>query len=175
MIGHSEDLNFDFLKEKIKALQDKYRENEDLFCLDHLSDGGPEGEVEDRFQDIYKGLLPCKLELSNIEEDLRNLKRRYKTPQECLDSEKTATRQGAQHRLKVRDSYTANEEDVKHMVMDSLGRSYTVHVPLSVLSLEDDFLINNDLVLCKVSAVKLLFLKKKLSRQRKPNFGLVVF
>ena len=152
MIGHSEDLNFDFLKEKIKALQDKYRENEDLFCLDHLPDGGPEGEVEDRFQDIYKGLLPCKLELSNIEEDLRNLKRRYKTPQECLDSEKTGTRQGAQHRLKVRDSYTANEEDVKHMVMDSLGRSYTVHVPLSVLSLEDDFLINNDLVLCKVSA-----------------------
>ena len=112
--------------------------------------------MEDRFQDIYKGLLPCKLELSNIEEDLRNLKRRYKTPQECLDSEKTGTRQGAQHRLKVRDSYTANEEDVKHMVMGSVGRNYRVNVPLSVLSwdsLDDDFLINNDLVLCKVRTV----------------------
>ena len=39
------------------------------------------------------------------------------------------------------------------MVMGSVGRHYRVNVPLSVLSwdsLDDDFLINNDLVLCKV-------------------------
>ena len=113
-----------------------------------------EREIDERFQDIYKGLLPCKLELTNIEEDLRNLKRRYRTPQECLEIEKTDTRQEKEERLKpMMDSYRANEDDVKHMVMDSVGRNYKVHIPLSVLdwtSLDDDFLINNDLILCKV-------------------------
>ena len=149
MTGDKDELKFDILKEKIKVLQEKYREHEELFG------SSPEREIDDRFQDIYKGLLPCKLELTNIEEDLRNLKRRYRTPQECLDGERTDTRQEQEERRKPRrDSYRANEEDVKHMVMDTVGRNYTVHIPLSVLdwtSLDDDFLINNDLILCKVS------------------------
>ena len=155
MTADEEDINFDILKEKIRSLQEKYREHEELFSQTKLTDESPEREVEvDRFQDIFKGLLPCKLELSNIEEDLRNLKRRYRTPQECLEIEKTDTRQEKEERLKpMMDSYRANEDDVKHMVMDSVGRNYKVHIPLSVLdwtSLDDDFLINNDLILCKV-------------------------
>ena len=155
MTADEDDLNFDILKEKIRSLQEKYREHEELFSQ---TDQSPEREVEvDRLQDIFKGLLPCKLELSNIEDDLRNLKRRYKTPQEYLESEKSEedhSHSPVQERLRARrDSYRANEEDVKHMVMDNIGRNYRVNVPLSVLnwdSLDDDFLINNDLVLCKV-------------------------
>ena len=157
MTADEEDINFDILKEKIRSLQEKYREHEELFSQTKLTDESPERELEvDRFQDIFKGLLPCKLELSNIEEDLQNLKRRYKTPQEYLESEKSEEVSHSPVREKVRprrDSYRANEEDVKHMVMDSVGRNYRVNVPLSVLnwdSLDDDFLINNDLVLCKV-------------------------
>ena len=166
MTADEEDKIFDILKEKIRSLQEKYREHEELFCQTKLNEESPEKECEvDRFQDIFKGLLPCKLELSNIEEDLRNLKRRYKTPQEYLESEKGGkgekvekeqSRSLSPVREKVRarrDSYRANEEDVKHMVMGSVGRNYRVNVPLSVLSwdsLDDDFLINNDLVLCKV-------------------------
>ena len=86
MTADEDDVSFDILKEKIRSLQEKYREHEELFCQTKLSDESAEIEVEvDRFQDIFKGLLPCKLELSNIEEDLRNLKRRYKTPQEYLE------------------------------------------------------------------------------------------
>ena len=157
MTADEEDINLDILKEKIRSLQEKYREHEELFSQTKLTDESPERELEvDRFQDIFKGLLPCKLELSNIEEDLRNLKRRYKTPQEYLEGEKSEEQSHSPLREKVRprrDSYRANEEDVKHMVMDNVGRSYRVNVPLSVLnwdSLDDDFLINNDLVLCKV-------------------------
>ena len=157
MTADEDDVSFDILKEKIRSLQEKYREHEELFCQTKLSDESAEIEVEvDRFQDIFKGLLPCKLELSNIEEDLRNLKRRYKTPQEYLESEKAEEPSLSPVRETVRpgrDSYRANEEDVKHMVMDSVGRNYRVNVPLSVLNwdgLDDDFLINNDLVLCKV-------------------------
>ena len=157
MTAEEEDKDFDILKEKIRSLQEKYREHEELFSQTKPTDESSERELEvDRFQDIFKGLLPCKLELSNIEEDLRNLKRRYKTPQEYLESEKTEEQSHSPVRDRVRprrDSYRANEEDVKHMVMDNVGRNYRVNVPLSVLnwdSLDDDFLINNDLVLCKV-------------------------
>ena len=155
MTADEDDVSFDILKEKIRNLQEKYREHEELFSQTNPSDESPEREV-DRFQDIFKGLLPCKLELSNIEEDLRNLKRRYKTPQEYLEIEKSEepSHSPVRERLRTRrDSHRANEEDVKHMVMDSVGRNYRVNVPLSVLnwdSLDDDFLINNDLVLCKV-------------------------
>ena len=159
MTADEEDKIFDILKEKIRSLQEKYREHEELFCQTKLTEESPEKECEvDRFQDIFKGLLPCKLELSNIEEDLRNLKRRYKTPLEYLESEKSEEPSESDSPVREtvrprRDSYRANEEDVKHMVMDNVGRNYRVNVPLSVLSwdsLDDDFLINNDLVLCKV-------------------------
>ena len=169
------------LKEKIKAIQEKYKKEDEEYCnngygeaeyqslgfldLDEYNDVSD--ETDEKFKHIYDNLLPCKTELYNLEEELRILKRKIKTPKELIEQEKRVNiscdypvidnkifdiaKDSTKHINK--DSFKANEDDIKHMVCDSEGRNYRVHIPATVLDLDnmdDDFVMNNDTVICKV-------------------------
>jgi len=167
------------LKEKIKAIQEKYKKEEEEYCnngygeaeyqsLGFLDlDEDVSDQTDEKFKHIYDNLLPCKTELYNLEEELRNLKRKIKTPKELIEQEKRVNQNCdfpvidnnifdiakdiTKHINK--DSFKANEDDIKHMVCDSEGRTYRVHIPATVLdldNLDDDFIMNNDTVICKV-------------------------
>ena len=154
-----------FSKEKIKALQEKYRTCEEeswpagdcdqsLGFLEHAAFGA---ETDERLQTITDSLAPCKTELSCLEEELASLKRKFRTPRELIELDKrpasapleTAGRSAA---ARVRDPHTANQEDVEHMVRGSSARTYTVHIPASVLDPEEeeDLVTSRDTVTCKV-------------------------
>ena len=135
------------LKERIKEIQEKYKshEEEELFN----SSGEPESlgfieepeltdEVDEKFQCISDSLEPCKTELSSLEEELRNLKRKFKTPLELIALEKSDVdivdnnnvmsdirqfkpKQSSRRKVSRGDCYQANEDDIKHMVCDSKG------------------------------------------------------
>ena len=178
-------------KEKIRALQEKYKKYEDLQSfgdteeyqsLSFLDDYDICDETDGMFKHIHDNLMPCKTELSNLEEELGNLKRKFKTPKELLEQKQKSV-WGSQddhddsspdeHRdatvisrklLDIgtavtrhlgQDSHRANEEDVRHMVCDSRGVTYTVHIPATVLELdmEEDFIHNTDSVIVKVSVI----------------------
>jgi len=162
--------------DKIKALQEKYRREEESLFLNNerdceyqslgfleLDDFDSFDDTDQMFKNIHENLLPCKNELFNLEEELKSLKRKFKTPMELLQQEKRLNNNNTNNMFEMacdkipkklfRDSYKANEEDIKHMVCDVRGRTYQLHVPVSVLNLEnveDDFTLNNDAVLCKV-------------------------
>ena len=82
-------------KEKIRALQEKYKKYEDLQSfgdgeqeyqsLSFLDDYDICDETDGMFKHIHDNLMPCKTELSNLEEELGNLKRKFKTPRELLE------------------------------------------------------------------------------------------
>ena len=83
-------------KEKIRALQEKYKKYEDLASfgdteeqeyqsLSFLDDYDICDETDGMFKHIHDNLMPCKTELSNLEEELGNLKRKFKTPRELLE------------------------------------------------------------------------------------------
>ena len=155
-----------FSKEKIKALQEKYRTCEEeswtggdcdqsLGLLEHAAFGA---ETDERLQTITDSLAPCKTELSCLEEELASLKRKFRTPRELIELDKrpasapleTAARSAA---ARSRDPHTANQEDVEHMVRGSSARTYTVHIPASVLepdTEEEDLVTSRDTVTCKV-------------------------
>ena len=152
-------------KEKIKALQEKYRTCDEeswpagdcdqcLGLLEHAAFGA---ETDERLQTITDSLAPCKTELSCLEEELASLKRKFRTPRELIELDKrpastpleTAARSAA---ARSRDPHTANQEDVEHMVRGSSARTYTVHIPASVLEPEEeeDLVTSRDTVTCKV-------------------------
>ena len=167
-------------KEKIRALQEKYKKYEDLHSfgdseeyqsLSFLEDYDICDETDGMFKHIHDNLMPCKTELSNLEEELGNLKRKFKTPKELIEQERGVWRKtdpgntintvmerrlrdigSVVTRPRGQDSHRANEEDVRHMVCDTRGHTYTVHIPATVLELdmEEDFLHNNDTVIVKV-------------------------
>ena len=179
-------------KEKIRALQEKYKKYEDLQSfgdteeyqsLSFLDDYDICDETDGMFKHIHDNLMPCKTELSNLEEELGNLKRKFKTPKELLeqkhksvwgsqddddnDSSPRDTSVISRKLLDIgtavtkhlgQDSHRANEEDVRHMVCDSRGVTYTVHIPATVLELdmEEDFIHNTDSVIVKVSVTELV-------------------
>ena len=178
-------------KEKIRALQEKYKKYEDLQSfadaeeyqsLSFLDDYDICDETDGMFKHIHDNLMPCKTELSNLEEELGNLKRKFKTPKELLEQKHKSVwatkadddddpphydpRDQAVISEKLldmgrvvtsvtrgQDSHRANEEDVRHMVCDTRGLTYTVHIPATVLELdmEEDFIHANDSVIVKVS------------------------
>ena len=81
-------------KEKIRALQEKYKKYEDLQSfadaeeyqsLSFLDDYDICDETDGMFKHIHDNLMPCKTELSNLEKELGNLKRKFKTPKELLE------------------------------------------------------------------------------------------
>ena len=161
-------LDMFFSKEKIKALQEKYRTCEEeswtggdcdqsLGLLEHAALGE---ETDERLQTITDSLAPCKTELSCLEEELASLKRKFRTPRELIELDKrpasapleAAARSAA---ARVRDPHAANQDDVEHMVRGSRARTYTVHIPASVLQPdtaeeEGDLVTSRDTLTCKV-------------------------
>ena len=161
-------LDMFFSKEKIKALQEKYRTCEEetwtggdcdqsLGLLEHAAFGE---ETDERLQTITDSLAPCKTELSCLEEELASLKRKFRTPRELIELDKrpasapleAAARSAA---ARARDPHAANQEDVEHMVRGSRARTYTVHIPASVLQPdtaeeEGDLVTSRDTLTCKV-------------------------
>jgi len=170
-------------QERIREIQEKYNpsssNSEDDFnssaepeSLGFIEDSDLGEEVDEIFRNIFDDLEPCKTELTNLEEELKNLKRKFKTPMELIEQSRTSDEVDNNnvitppHKLlsnieastnKVRASqavsHQANEADIKHMVCDTQGKTYQVYIPTSVLSLDqmdDDFALNNDTVLCKV-------------------------
>ena len=143
------------LKERIKEIQEKYKSNDDdeLFnssgepeSLGFIEEPELDDEVDEKFQCISDSLEPCKTELSNLEEELRNLKRKFKTPMEMIALEKSDSdiidnnnisddkshfKQKQSSRRRVRtfrgDCYQANEDDIKHMVCDTKGKFRTLN------------------------------------------------
>ena len=193
-------------KEKIRALQEKYKKYEDLQgfgdaeeyqSLSFLDDYDICDETDGMFKHIHDNLMPCKTELNNLEEELGNLKRKFKTPKELLeqkhksvwgskDSDRDDDIPDAVISRKIRDignavtkrprgqdSHSANEEDVRHMVCDTKGRAYTVHIPATVLELdmEEDFIHSQDSVIVKVRNVT--FSTFKLGKVANENVGLL--
>ena len=153
------------LKERIKEIQEKYKSNDEEDEMFNSS-GEPESlgfieepeltdhEVDEKFQCISDSLEPCKSELSNLEEELRNLKRKFKTPLELIaleksdsssdmidnnnvsDSDKTQFKQKQSSRRKGRtyqgDFYQANEDDIKHMVCDTKGNKAMMCIEVAI-------------------------------------------
>ena len=155
-----------FSKEKIKALQEKYRTcdeeswtagdcDQSLGLLEHAAFGE---ETDERLQTITDSLAPCKTELSCLEEELASLKRKFRTPRELIELDKRPTSApleaaGRSAAARTRDPHTANQEDVEHMVRGSSARTYTVHIPASVLDPEEeegDLVTSRDTLTCKV-------------------------
>ena len=156
-------LDMFFSKEKIKALQEKYRTCEEeswtggdcdqsLGLLEHAAFGE---ETDERLQTITDSLAPCKTELSCLEEELASLKRKFRTPRELIELDKRPASTPLKAAARARDPHAANQEDVEHMVRGSSARTYTVHIPASVLQPdtaeeEGDLVTSRDTLTCKV-------------------------
>ena len=141
-------------QERIREIQEKYNpsssNSEDDFnssaepeSLGFIEDSDLGEEVDERFRNIFDDLEPCKTELTNLEEELKNLKRKFKTPMELIEQSRTEITSDEvdnnnvvtpPHKLlpniepstnKVRASqavsHQANEADIKHMVCDTHG------------------------------------------------------
>ena len=145
-MNNPDNSNFSVLKEKIRALKEKYggevSEQEDegeyasLVITEEIE---VTDEVDTKFSGIHQELNPCIDELLLIQRDIEHLKQKFKSPLAYVEHESNRREDSRNDnennsieiktdnsKVSVEFARMANERDIQHMVCDTKGNEYVL-------------------------------------------------
>ena len=145
-MNNSHNSDFSVLKEKIRALKEKYggevseqEEESEYASLVITEEIEVTDEVETKFSGIHQELNPCIDELLLIQRDIEHLKHKFKSPlayveyenknrEESENDNKNNPLENKTDNAKVSVEFArmANERDIQHMVCDTKGNEYVL-------------------------------------------------